>query len=180
MLENKLHEELMRYKAINKYGTTMIMEQEVPVDPALGGEVPPADPALGGEAPVDPALGGEVPPADPALGGVPEPAPGEDMGAPADPSAEGDATEEIDITDLVNMTKSIKKQMDASKDESNGAIQKMDSVFSKLSELEEQNLEAAKKRNDAEEGIKTNEQEIWFIFNNFNTCHDTCELRTIS
>lgn len=31
---------------------------------------------------------------------------------------------------------------------------------SKLSELEEQNLEAAKKRNDAEEGIKTNEQEI--------------------
>jgi len=80
MLENKLHEELMRYKAINKYGTTMIMEQEVPVDPALGGEVPPADPALGGEAPVDPALGGEVPPADPALGGVPEPTPGEDMG----------------------------------------------------------------------------------------------------
>jgi hypothetical protein len=137
MLENKLHEELMRYKAINKYGTTMIMEQEVPVDPALGGEVPPADPALGGEVPpADPALGGEVPPADPALGGVPEPAPGEDMGAPADPSAEGDATEEIDITDLVNMTKSIKKQMDASKDESNGAIQKMDSVFSKLSELE--------------------------------------------
>jgi hypothetical protein len=139
MLENKLHEELMRHKAINKYGSTMIMEQDAPLEePAAEPAVPtdaPADPAM--EMPADPALDASLPPADGAMGDVPAPpAPGEDMSAPAEPGMEDDSTEEIDITDLVNMTKSIKKQMDASKDDSNGAIQKMDSVFSKLSELE--------------------------------------------
>jgi hypothetical protein len=137
MLEQKLHEELMRHKAINKYGKTMIMEQDAPpADPAL-------DPAAAAAPPADPALGGEVPPADPALdaagaqpadGGLP--APGADMSAPANPEAEGDSTEEIDITDLVNMTKSIKKQVDVNKDENTNVIQKMDAVFSKLSDLE--------------------------------------------
>lgn len=139
MLETKLHEELMRHKAINKYGSTMIMEQDAPLEePATEPEVPtdaPADPSM--EMPADPALDASMPPADGGMGDIPAPpAPGEDMSAPAEPGMEDDSTEEIDITDLVNMTKSIKKQMDASKDESNGAIQKMDSVFSKLSELE--------------------------------------------
>jgi hypothetical protein len=137
MLENKLHEELMRHKAINKYGSTMIMEQDAPLEePALDAEAPVADPAL--EMPADPALDTSAAPTDAApMGDVPAPPmPGEDMSAPAEPGMEEESTEEIDITDLVNMTKSIKKQMDASKDESNGAIQKMDSVFSKLSELE--------------------------------------------
>jgi len=122
MLEQKLQEELNRYKAINRYGKTMIMEQD-----ALGGEVPPVDPAA---APVDPAaLPTDVPPADPAMD------PMADAGAaPALP--EGDTTEEIDITDLVDMTKSIKKDIETNKQDHGAVVSKMDDVFSKLNDLE--------------------------------------------
>jgi hypothetical protein len=121
MLENKLQEELNRYNAINKYAKKMIVEQEAPL--------PPADPALdaAAAAPVDPALGGA--PADPALGGE-APAP---MDAPADP-AMGD-TEEIDITDLVNMTKSLKKDIEGTQNDNSTVIGKMDDVFTKLDDL---------------------------------------------
>ncbi len=119
MLEQKLQEELNRYKAINKYGKTMIMEQDAPAeDPAaLPTDVPPADPA----APVaDPAASPEVDP----------------MAAPADVPGNEDTTEEIDITDLVNMTKSLKKDVEDSKNEHGNVIGKMDDVFTKLSDLE--------------------------------------------
>ena len=73
MLEKKLHEELMRYKAINRYGEKMIMEQEAtpeePVSPEL-----PVDSTLPPE--------GDVPTEEPALDTV-EP--------------ETDSTEEIDM-----------------------------------------------------------------------------------
>jgi hypothetical protein len=86
-----------------------------------------ADPMAAGADPMaagaDPAAGG-VPPADPMAAG----------GAEAPATAE---TEEIDITDLVNMTKSIKNEMDKNKDEGNSVIQKMDSVFGKLNDLEQ-------------------------------------------
>ena len=74
----------------------------------------------------------DLPPADlpPADMGTPPPA---DMGTPP---AESD-TEEIDITDLVNMTKSIKKDVDDSKSENSGVNQKMDDVFTKLTDLEQ-------------------------------------------
>ena len=120
MLEQKLQEELNRYKAINKYGKTMIMEQD-----ALGGELPPpADPAA---APADPAaLPTDVPAADPTA----------DAGAaPALP--EGDTTEEIDITDLVDMTKSIKKDIETNKQDHGAVVSKMDDVFTKLGDLEQ-------------------------------------------
>ena len=114
MLEQKLQEELNRYKAINKYGKTMIMEQEVP----------PTEPA----APEEPT---EVPPADPAA------IPPADVEAPADEvPVETDTTEEIDITDLVNMTKSLKKDVEDSKNDHGNVIGKMDDVFTKLSDLE--------------------------------------------
>ena len=44
MLEKKLHEELMRYKAINRYAKKMIMEQDLP--PADAAAAPPVE---GGE-----------------------------------------------------------------------------------------------------------------------------------
>jgi hypothetical protein len=119
MLEQKLQEELNRYKAINKYGKTMIMEQDAPVDPA---------------APIDPAA---MPPADPTLD--PAAMPPADPAAPIDPAAapgETDTTEEIDITDLVNMTKSLKKDVEDNKNENGDVIGKMDDVFTKLSDLE--------------------------------------------
>jgi len=113
MLEQKLQEELNRYKSINKYGKTMIMEQDAP----------PVDPAA---LPVDPAA---LPPVDPAL-------PVDPAAAPADVPSETDTTEEIDITDLVNMTKSLKKDVEDNKNEHGDVIGKMDDVFTKLNDLE--------------------------------------------
>jgi hypothetical protein len=111
MLEKKLHEELKRYKQINKYGAKMIMEQEEPELPTPEVEIP-ADPSL------DPSAAPE-PPIDAA------------SDVPMD-----DSTEEIDITDLVNMTKSIKNNIDDNKSDNMSVLNKMDDVFSKLTDLE--------------------------------------------
>jgi hypothetical protein len=120
MLEKKLHEELTRFREINRYGKTMIMEQDVPPADPLA-TPPPTDSA----APADPAAMGAdpmaTPPTDPAAGGTPP-----DM----------DSTEEIDITDLVNMTKNIKKEIDDNKQDNGAVMQQMDSVFSKLDDLQ--------------------------------------------
>jgi hypothetical protein len=62
-------------------------------------------------------------------------APPADAGAP--PAPEADSTEEIDITDLVNMTKNIKKEMDDNKEGNTNVIGKMDDVFTKLTDLEQ-------------------------------------------
>ena len=121
MLEKKLQEELSRYNAINKYGKTMIMEQDAPpVDPAL-------DPAAGlpADIPADPAAAPVDPAADPAMA----------MDAP--PAPEMDNTEEIDITDLVNMTKSVKKDLEDNKQDNSAVVNKMDDVFTKLTDLEQ-------------------------------------------
>jgi hypothetical protein len=119
MLENKLQEELNRYKAINKYAKKMIMEQEAPLPPL------PADPALDAAAPAD-AAGAEMPPMD--AGAAPAP-----MDAAAEPAM--DDTEEIDITDLVNMTKSLKKDIEGTQNDNSAVISKMDDVFTKLDDL---------------------------------------------
>jgi hypothetical protein len=119
MLENKLQEELNRYKAINKYAKKMIMEQEAPLPPL------PADPALDAAAPAD-AAGAEIPPMD--AGAAPAP-----MDAAAEPAM--DDTEEIDITDLVNMTKSLKKDIEGTQNDNSAVISKMDDVFTKLDDL---------------------------------------------
>jgi hypothetical protein len=120
MLEKKLQEELNRYRAINKYGTKMIMEQEAPALDAPADDLPPADPAL--DAPA-----GDLPPAEPALD-----APAGDL-----PPADGMDTEEIDITDLVNMTKNIKNDLENNKTDNASVIGKMDDVFTKLGDLEQ-------------------------------------------
>jgi hypothetical protein len=113
MNKKKLQEELNRFNQIYKY-KYIISEQEIPPPPAEG-DVPPLP-------------GGDVPP--PTEGDVP--APGGDV--PAMPENE---VEEVDITDLVNMTKSIKKELDASKGDNSGVITKMDDVFTKLNDLEQ-------------------------------------------
>lgn len=131
MLEKKLLEELNRHKAINRYTEKLVLEQDMGADAATPA-VPPADPLAGAPPPADPLAAGA--PADPLAAGAP-PAPAADPLAAGAPPA-GD-TEEIDITDLVNMTKSIKNEMDKNKDEGNSVIQKMDSVFGKLNDLEQ-------------------------------------------
>jgi hypothetical protein len=123
MLEKKLQEELNRYKAINKYGNKMIMEQEVPpADPLAA----PADPTLDAAAPAPEAGLPTDMPADP-MGGAP-------LDVPA-PDAMGGDTEEIDITDLVNMTKSLKRDIEGSQSDNSQVITKMDDVFTKLDDL---------------------------------------------
>ena len=113
-IEKKLLEEISRFRAINKYANNLLNEQDAP--PA---DLPPADAGM--------------PPRDMGTPPVDAGAPPMDMGTPP---AESD-TEEIDITDLVNMTKSIKKDVDDSKSENLGVNQKMDSVFTKLTDLEQ-------------------------------------------
>lgn len=116
-LEQKLLEEVARFNQINKYTNNLLNEQELPPPPppAEGGEVPPVEGGEG-ELPPPPAEGGEMP--------AETPAPESDV-------------EEIDITDLVNMTKSIKNDMDDTKSEHQGVISKMDDVFGKLNDLEQ-------------------------------------------
>jgi hypothetical protein len=119
-LEQKLHEELQRYREINNYTKKLVMEQDAPPPPP-----PPADAPLGGDVP-------PPPPAADAGGldaGVPPPS------APMDDTAAGD-TEEIDITDLVNMTKSIKKDIDDNRQNNDNVMGQMDAVFTKLDDLE--------------------------------------------
>jgi hypothetical protein len=147
MLEKKLQEELNRYKQINRYTQKLIVEQEAPQDelPPLGddpaSQTPPADPAalpaddLGGD--IGGGMGGDLPPAEGDVGGDLPPAEG-DMGGDLPPDDGGmDTTEEIDITDLVNMTKSIKKDLDDRQDNNSDVISKMDDVFTKLDDLEQ-------------------------------------------
>jgi len=124
MLEKKLQEELNRYKAINKYGKTMIMEQDAP---------PPAD------APVDAPLGADAPPTAPLDAAAPTDttaAPLDPTAAPTDTAAPMDTTEEIDITDLVDMVKSVKHDFEQRQDDNTQTLTKMDDVFTKLNDLE--------------------------------------------
>lgn len=123
MLEKKLQEELNRYRAINKYATKMIMEQDSPALDAPVDDLPPV-PDAGGDLPPVPNAGGDMPPAPDAGGDMP-------------PATDTMDTEEIDITDLVNMTKNIKNDLENNKTDNASVIGKMDDVFTKLGDLEQ-------------------------------------------
>ncbi len=118
MLEQKLLQEVNRFREINRNATKhyIIKEQAEPA------ALPPA----GAPAAPDASAAPEMPAPDagiPAAPGLPDsPAMGE--------------TEEVDVTDLVNMTKNIKNELETSKMENDSVIQKMDTVFSKLDDLE--------------------------------------------
>ena len=122
MLEKKLLEEVKRFNAINKYSKKMIMEQDAPPPP------PTDEPT---DVPPPPAGDAGAPPTD-----VPPPPPAGDMGAPTGEGEMGGDTEEIDITDLVNMTKNIKNDLENNKQDNSAVINKMDDVFTKLNDLE--------------------------------------------
>lgn len=123
-LEKQLHEELMRYRSINKYGKNLIQEQEEPVD-----DIP-------AEEPVD-DIPAEEPVGDAPVDDIPAEGPVDDIPAeePVDGGIEPDV-EEVDITDLVNMTQNIKNDLDASKTDNDQVMGKMGDLFSKLDDLE--------------------------------------------
>lgn len=129
MLEKKLLEEVKRFNAINKYGKKMIMEQEAPPaeDPLAVPPPPPAGDEMGGDVPAPPPAGDAAPTDAPPAEGIDTPPMNDSMG--------GD-TEEIDITDLVNMTKNIKNDLENNKQDNSAVINKMDDVFTKLNDLE--------------------------------------------
>mgnify|MGYP001141676951 CR=1 FL=1 len=127
-LEKKLHEELMRYRSINNYGKRLISEQEEPLDlPDVEDELPAEEPV--GDAPAEEPVGdaemAELPAEDEMV----------DDEVPMDDTADADV-EEIDITDLVNMTQNIKNDLDSTKSNNDQVIGKMDDLFSKLDDLE--------------------------------------------
>jgi hypothetical protein len=123
-LENKLHEELERYRSINNYQKSLISEQE-----AVSPEDLPTGDAPEGDAPVDDIPAGDAPVDDIPAGDAPI------DDAPIDDAPDADV-EEIDITDLVNMTQNIKNDLDASKSNNDEVIGKMGDLFSKLDDLE--------------------------------------------
>jgi hypothetical protein len=110
-LEEKLLEEVNRFHQINKYGKKLVTNEQVAPPPPLPPDAAP--------------IPAPVPPPDAAL------APPVDV-----PPAPANETEEVDVTDLVNMTKNIKKDLETSKKENDGVISKMDDVFNKLNDLE--------------------------------------------
>jgi hypothetical protein len=150
-LEKKLLLEVARFKEIGKNVKLIMKEQTDPnaPPPPEDAGLPPAPgaaPDAGADAGLPPApgpapdaMGGDtgMPPApDSGMGGDMPPAP-DAMGGEGDMSIPTDNTEEIDITDLVNMTKSIKMDLDDSKSENSNAISKMDDIFGKLNDLEQ-------------------------------------------
>lgn len=122
-MEKKVNliEELKRYNQINKYLNKLIVEQEAVPTPS---EVPPMPDA---EIPTE-----NIP--APENTAIPEPEVSPDT-EPVKPESD-DTIEEIDITDLVNMTKSIKTDLE-SKGNNKDVEQKMDDIFSKLTDLED-------------------------------------------
>jgi len=130
-LEKQLHEELMRYRSINQYGKKLIQEQEEPVGDAPLEDIPAEEPA--GDAPVDDLPVDDLPVDDLPDGDAPlDDVPAEE---PADGGMEADV-EEVDITDLVNMTQNIKNDLDSSKSDNDQVMGKMGDLFSKLDDLE--------------------------------------------
>lgn len=135
MKEKKTDNGLNRFREINNYAANLFEQAAPPVEDPNAAP-PPADPAA------DPMAGDQALP-----GGGEElpPLPGEEEGAApegevdpleADPSTDDDTTEEVDITDLVNMIKDVKKEIDEPQQEDPAEVQKMNDVFTKLGELE--------------------------------------------
>lgn len=142
-----LEQQISHFKRMTKanpYGGVIVEQEGLPEEPP----VPADDEAL------PPAGGGEELPADdlPVDDGMGEELPADDL--PMDDAVpEMDETEELDITDLVNLTKSIKNDLDDQRNQQqpqedvmgqimgrldalNGFGEKIDGVMSKIDALE--------------------------------------------
>jgi len=136
-MKKTLSEELLRFNSINLYTDKLFLEQALPeLPPDPNSELPaenmtPPDgiPPAPATVPTDPNT---IPPLpqEPPMGEV---TPGDEI-----PDTMGDTTEEIDVTDLYNMTKSIKKDLEDKNTQGNSEVNsKIEGVFSKLNDLEQ-------------------------------------------
>lgn len=125
MLKDKLLEELKRYNEINRYTAKLLGEQDLPPIPPTPEELPAGAPAgaPAGDAAVPP------PPAGPDAGLPP---------ANMNDTQSAEEVEEVEVTDLVNNIKTLRKEFDSKKDENSAVVAKMNDVFSKLEKLETQ------------------------------------------
>lgn len=120
-MEKKILNEINRFKSISKYNNYLLTEQEaLPTDASVDTEALPAD------APVDTT----TPPVDDTA------TPPTDIPVDTEAQPTVDSTEEIDITDLVNMTKSLKNDVEKTNMTNSDNMSKMDGVFTKLNDLE--------------------------------------------
>ena len=131
-LDRKILSEIDRYRQINKY----ITEQEVPPPPPPGaaGAVPPPPP---GGAAVPPPPGGELPgaevPATPIdVENDPDVEKLDDEGK-SEEGDEGEGSEELDVTELVDSQKNIEKKQD---DYFNNLFNQLNDLQSKLGEMD--------------------------------------------
>lgn len=108
-LQKKLLKEISRYNSINKY---VLEQQTQPPSPNGGNDAAPPPPAPA------PPVEGSTPP---AMDTTPPPT---------------NDKEEVDVTDIVNMTKDVSTKMDQESTKNQDVVHKMDSVFSKLDDLE--------------------------------------------
>lgn len=140
-LDKKILSEIERYNSINKY----ISEQELP--PAPGAELGPLAPPPGGAALPPPApVGATPPPAPPTAQPIdvandPDVEKIDDEGKSEE--KEGEDSEELDVTELVDSQKNIEKKQEEYFDNLFSQIQKMesklaemDSIMNKLNSLE--------------------------------------------
>jgi len=135
-LDEKILEEIARYRSINNY----ITEQEVPPPP---GDVPPppVDPAAApapdaGAAPAPDAGAAPTPPAAPEgepidVAADPDV---EEVGAEGEEEGEGE-TEELDITDLVDSQKTMADKQEEYFENLFGQIKKMEEKLSEMDSL---------------------------------------------
>jgi len=136
MLKRKLNEVVGRFNDINSYTAKLLQEQgipnpdeEVPGEEAAVGADTSGLEGLDDEIPQDPAAEpgaeptGEELPDDGVTDEIPEP-------------ALDDSTEEIDVTDLYNMTKNIKQELENKDGGNDEVMQKMDGVFQMLNDLQ--------------------------------------------
>ena len=140
-LDKKILSEINRYKSINNY----ILEQEAEVAPDLGALAPEA----GATPPPPPADAAATPPAAPTgsepidVENDPDIEKIDDEGASEETGTEGEESEELEITDLVNSQKNIEtKQEEYFENLFNqlsnleAKLGEMDNVMNKLNSLE--------------------------------------------
>jgi hypothetical protein len=128
MNKDYIASDLTRFREINRYTEKLIKEQTEPLDSVDPTAVP--DPTATDPTATNPTV---APESITTPTGSTENAPMPEV----EPNIEDDTTEEIDITDLVNMTKSIKQSLDTKVTDPMADQGKMDEVFGKLNDLEQ-------------------------------------------